>query len=98
MARSRTRLLMCATVLGLVSALILAGCEVSPGSIAGYSFPEGVTVEIAAGIDIYSILIIDPPVDGQSIIVTDQDGYFHLTGVNPGVYVLTPLYASTIGP
>ena len=92
MKRNRTGIVV--WLLAVVAVLgLLSGCSDALGGIQGYSFADGLTPETAEGLGVYAILIIDPPVNGDSVIVTDADGYFDMSGVPTGTYTLTPLYA-----
>lgn len=66
-----------------------------PGTISGYSFPESHTVETALEWDIYAILVIEGAKGVHRVVVTDENGYFELTGVPAGRYRISPLHISS---
>jgi len=81
----------------IVTVVLLSGCPTGvAGSISGHSFSEGWTVESAAGVPISAILMIDPPVRGQSVIVTGDGGFFELEDVPAGVYEIAPLHIDSV--
>jgi hypothetical protein len=86
----RTVLMLCA----VVSILSCASITVSPGeNISILMFPENLNLqEIDGSFSTKPIIVIDPPVNGQSIFVGDDRSIIRIENVAIGEYQVHPLH------
>jgi ABC-type transport system substrate-binding protein len=85
---------------GLIGAVTFPDCsfaDAGVGAIQGWSYSETYTGpdEIAEGTRIYAILEIIPVVGNKRFFMTDRAGFFALSSVPVGNYVIWPLHCSS---